>query len=151
MLRHPFNRSRSARGSVNIPHLIGLVVVAIMVSAVLWAARIVLVELELQNTVNAAAAAVSSGGCWDAHAQRAWTNGTKLWPLAMAGSTLKLDAATTQTYQPYGHVVTVAASLPITLWGTVGNPGGTVTLRGVRQEFSTAPTVQASSCSTLPN
>lgn len=143
-------RSGSSRGSVSIAHIIGLVVVIIFVSAILWVARIVLVELELQNTVNAAATAVSATGCWDTQAQQAWTHGTKLWPLALAGSTLKLDSTTTQSYQSYGHVITVAASLPITLWGTVGSPGGSLTLRATRQEFSTAPTLQTTSCSTLP-
>ena len=151
MLHRMSKRARCAAGSVNIPHLIGLVIIAIIVSAVLWVARIVLVEVELQNTVNAATTAVAGGGCWDSQAQQAWDVGSKLWPLAMAGSTLKLDANTTQSYRSYGQVVTVAASLPVTLWGTVGSPGGSITLRAARQEFSTAPTTQYTSCSPVPN
>ncbi|MDA8205256.1 MAG: hypothetical protein M0Z36_04245 [Thermaerobacter sp.] len=145
-------RNCKPHGGVNISTILGLSVVVVLLTALLWIARVVTAEVELQDAVSAATTAVAADGCWDQTAQQAWGHALSAYPLSMVANQVTLQSNTTQSYVAYGHRVTVAARVPITPWGTARSTTttGGLTLMAARQSLSLAPTVPSTQCLGAP-
>lgn len=146
------HRSYKPRGAVNVSSILGLSVMVLFLTALLWAARMVLVDIELQDAVSAAATAIAANGCWDTQAQNAWGQALRIYPLSMVAKQVTIDSNSTTGYTPYGHVLTIAASVALTPWGgaRAGGSSGGLTLHAVRHTISLAPSSPSQACVTQP-
>ncbi|WP_053958419.1 hypothetical protein [Sulfobacillus thermosulfidooxidans] len=138
---------------MSIPNLLAFFIVVVFMTAVVWAARILLVDIELQQAVHAAVESVASDGCWDAPAMQAWNRAVGVYPLSTVASQIHTLPATTFSYTGYGQLVTVEAQVSVPFWlgQQTSNGSSTITLTATRQAVSLAPTVDLStSCQTPP-
>ncbi|WP_020373544.1 hypothetical protein [Sulfobacillus thermosulfidooxidans] len=145
-------RWRATQGSVNIPNLLILSVVVVFLTAMVWTARTILMEIELQQAVQIATHAMASEGCWDSTVNQDWSRAVAVYPLSTVAQQIQFTPATTLTYTGYGQVVTVDAQVAVPFWwgdSAAGSP--TITWRAIRQAVSLAPTVDLNtSCQTPP-
>ena len=147
-------RNYNPRGSINVPSILGLSVMALFLAALLWTARVVLADVELQNAVSAATTAIAANGCWDQPAQNAWGNALRVYPLSMVANQVTLHSNSTTGYTSYGHVITVTASVPLSPWGGArhsGSSSGGLTLNAVRHTLSLAPSTPSLACVGAPS
>jgi hypothetical protein len=138
--------SRRPHGGINVSSILGLTVLVILISGLLWTARVVLAEIELQNAVGTVTNVLTADGCWDASAQKTWDQVLNVYPLVIEAQAVKVHSNTTAGYVPYGQIIQMSASLPLTLWGTASANPGTMTLTAARQSFSLAPSLADESC-----